>query len=656
MPHPLQSREPTTKRTVGSEAGSDHWNSGQAGPKSVLQPGQNLSRSRSPGSFPRTNASNWQKHVGQVTLSVAGISKTGPSASNATCVCIAVSLKRHQSRSRALTLKEEEKFRPNVLISSEGLTLCGPDVIEHPMLQELKSLLRSANYDAALALVANSDRNAALRATHADLPRLQLACMISDVLDYGGMYKESYESILEYGKEAEGRFANVKSDGLGTDHGYEKQSCWALLMLGMCYYRGLRDNAPDYPAAKKLFQLAINVLQSIADAGRVECFGSLARAWYCVGLVERQDHEYSAAKSAFRRSIEFAGRALDKTRKGPPLSSDFNIARCSGLGIGWVAYVGARLNEAAVSLCLARRLIVSSHAKFISAYIDVVHASVMVSEATGADKLREAAQLLEKALLIFLPDKGPRHRSYALRAQNELARAHLYLAKHVPVSKRGPWLEKAQRDVDQVKAQAKSDNRELRVYWAARITEARILRERRKYEKAHTITKEVRDNAKERFTRIDACIAFGEAVMGLTPPKIPEAISAFEEALRKGGNSRKISAVCHLHLCQAYLVDNKFSQAQDQFRLWKEAEPGIENAFIADFAKKLQERLHRAFPVFRLSDEDILARRSADVHLNNLRKWLAETASGLRPDDLKRAAGLLGKTVDTLNNWLKLKV
>ena len=519
----------------------------------------------------------------------------------------------------------------------------------------LKELLKSANYDAALELVLSWDVNAVLKGARPGLPQLQLACMISDVLDYGGQYPKAAATIREYGQDAKDRLTAVRSSAdLGVEADYDKQSCWALMMWGMCYYRGLSGQTPDYQTAKKLFVLAKEVLQHIAAAGRRKCFGSLARAWYCIGLVERQDREYRAARGAFRRSIESAGRALDeRPPQGLPLSFDFNLARCNGLGIGWIAYNGAHLNEAASALDVARRLMVSIHARFISAYIDVVHASVMVSEARDPGKILEAIRLLKEALNVFSPQKGFKHLSYALRAENELAHAYLRLAILGPNCEQGRCLKVAESYVDAVKAHTGPDNREVRTYWMARITEARILRMRGDYEGARKITEAAQKNSKDKFTLIDASIGLGEAWMGMNPPSVREAIKAFEKALSEGGNSRKISAVCHLHLCLAHLEENQLSQAMEHYKLWEMMEPSVENAFIADLAETVRERIRSTFPPFHRSKEDLLSHGSSKVHLDALRRWMAETALAARGNDPTRAAAHLDITRDSLQTWLR---
>jgi tetratricopeptide (TPR) repeat protein len=527
--------------------------------------------------------------------------------------------------------------------------------------EELKELLGAADYDTALRQVGSWDLRSSLDNTHGLTARLQFRCMVADVWDYGGEYPNAALVIREEGRAAQARLSDIKSPAeIGDDHAFVKQSCWALMMWGMCFYRGLDNNPPDYENAKRLFLIAKNVLEQLRATGRLSCFGSLARVWYCLGLVERQDHDYRAAREAFRHSIEVAGRGIEQNRsEAVPPAFDYHIGRCYGLGLGWISYNAARLNDGASALVIARRLMMWKRAKFISAYVDVVHAAIMLSESMDAAVIADAINLLEQSLTALLADNGPRHQSYAVRAWNELAGAHLRLAMVGPKAEQEERLRRAETYLRLVKESTAKVPREVRSYWMARITEARILRARgspRDYAGAFEITKEAREkNAGSKFTLIEACIGQGEAALGLGPPNYTVAIEAFEQALRIGGGSRKIAAVCHLHLCRAFLEDNQPSKAREQFALWEPLEPSVENAFIAYLGARMRERLNRTFPPFGISKADLLRRRDADAHLNALRKWLAETAVAHFDGDLGRAAQLLGKGPDALKLWLKWK-
>jgi len=99
-------------------------------------------------------------------------------------------------------------------------------------------------------------------------------------------------------------------------------------------------------------------------------------------------------------------------------------------------------------------------AKFISAYIEVVHASTMLSESMDVGRVNDAIQLLEKSLAVFAPQNGFQHQAYAMRARNELALAHLRLATLAlpdEEDRRKRHLHKAEVYLDSIKGVARPD-------------------------------------------------------------------------------------------------------------------------------------------------------------------------------------------------------
>jgi tetratricopeptide (TPR) repeat protein len=530
-----------------------------------------------------------------------------------------------------------------------------------PSFDTLKQLLKEADYDAALELINSWDLRVNLQAPPDPLRRLGITCMAADVLDYGGQYAQAAHIMHDLGREAEASLAAVKSGNyLGDDHSYLKQQCWAVIMRGMCIYRGAIETSqkdkPDYENAKRLFQLARDVLELIHNDGQVTCFGSMARAWYCIGLVERQKQENRVARRAFTSSVEYAAKGIERRLGNRVASFEYNMARCYGLGIGWIAYNGARLAEATAALIMARHQMRGIRAKFISAYINVVHASIMLSESLDVGRVNKAIELLENSLAVFAPQNGFQHPAYAMRAQNELALAYLRLATLAPPDDevgRKRHLHKAEVHLDSIKDAAKrSPMLEVRTYWQALVTEARICRVRGDYEGALRLTKKVKEKGGQmRFTLIDACIGIGEAALGLKTYRA--AIDAFQEALVAGRTSRKIVAVCHLHLCRTYLADDQPARALEHFKLWEVLEPGVENAFIADLGLRVRTSMAYILRDFVLSKDDIKL-RSSRGHLNKLRKWLADTTFVLADDEVEPAANGLGIGAEAFRGWQRL--
>jgi len=522
-----------------------------------------------------------------------------------------------------------------------------PEPQVFPPYARLNEFLKEANYDAALALVDSWDLRAIVKAPSDPLHRLRFVCMISDVLDYGGRYSEAERNIHEVGTNAEQRLFAIRSGNDIIDPPYQKQECWALMMWGMSFYRSF-----DYKRAGKLFYRAKDVVQMIHSSRVISCIGTLARAWYCIGLVEREKHEYRAARTAFRHSIEFAGKGIEHRKdEKATVSFDFHMARCNGLGVGWIAYNEAQLTEATGALVVARSRMMSKRAKFISAYIDLVQASIIMSESTSLDRIDEAIGLLNSAHDRFAPAHGIQHTPYTLRAENEVALAFLRRARRAPSDEREDNLREAERYLERVKTVARPLKTETKAHCTALITEARICRERGNYPKSLTVAEHAKAlGGHMRFTLIDASIAIGEAAFYLG--SYPAAIDAFEQALDEGKASRKVAAVCYLHLCRAYLANNQPSNAMENFKLWEVTESSLENAFITDLAATVRKSLSHTFQDFVRTKNDLKPGCRRTIFAD-LRMWLAETALALENDDPDRAAKRLGMTVANLRLWLK---
>jgi tetratricopeptide (TPR) repeat protein len=441
----------------------------------------------------------------------------------------------------------------------------------------------------------------------------------------------------------------------------------------MCFYRVF-----EYDKADNLFALARDVLTNINES-QLKCIGSLARAWYCIGLAKRERHEYRAARAAFRKSVELAGAGIEQRRGHKSIVSfEYNMARCYGLGIGFIAYNESLPNDAMSALTVARHLMAGKQARFIDAYIRIVHASTMMSESAELKPIDDAIKIIETAAAIFsqerpldppalpgriTPAKG--HEFYWLRAKNELALAYLRRARSEQTTTRTSDLNAARDHVADVKKAALKarDTYSARAYWTAVIAEARIICEGAKrkhgaekrgdYQAALRLTEQARSEAgKLPSIVIDACIGIGEAAVGCG--QYQEAIAAFNEALDLGRASPKIGAVCRLHLCRAYLDNDKPEEAREQFRLFREASPGLENAFIAGFATEMRDRLSRKFENFELRREHVAGHLHHSTYLNWLRRWLADTAYALGGDDPERGRARLKLSRKRFEAWRKL--
>ena len=509
----------------------------------------------------------------------------------------------------------------------------------------LRRMLGEANYDDALSLVRGVNPHALVHADPTD--RLRQACMSSDVLDYGGFYDDASRWIEDAGKTAEQRLSTVADVTDIPDTAHTKQECWALMVWGMSVYRHADHG---YLEAIKRFQLAERILRMLNQSG-IHCIGSLARARYCIGLVHRQRKDYRLARAAFGSSIELGGIGVQmrKERNQPTLSFDYNMARCYGLGIGWIAYDEALLPQAKSALVIAGRLLMDKKVKFIRAYLDVIHAAATMSGSMKLETVDEGITKLQKAYDVLAPSEGVGHAPYALRAANEMAQAYIRRARTVPDCEKDRNLCTAEAFLKKVTA-SKTKHGEKRTQVAALIITSRILRERQQHSAALEVAYKARNVAgRLRFSQIDSCITVGEAAYELG--EYDEAIEAFKEALHLGRGSRKIEAVCHLHLSRAYLGNTEPAQSADHFKQWEALEPDIDNAFLVDLGNRVRSQLTPVFGDFRVPST--IGDLNSKQHVEHLHYWLAVTALQRTKDDRRRAADLLDIGVAALGLWLK---
>lgn len=507
---------------------------------------------------------------------------------------------------------------------------------------QLQALLEAANLDDALVLVKRWDIPAILR-THRDpLEQLRLRCMIADVYDYAGLYDEARNAIEEAGKRARDRLEAFLKETRNFDPpegAYRKQECWALMHWGMCSYR-----EHNYDEAGRLFKIAKECLTILQQRG-VPCTGSLSRAWYSIGLVYRQTYMPSEAMEAFTQSIELAERGIaERQRTGKPIESfEYSIGKCFGLGRGWVSYNEAFLVQARGDLVQARRLLAQKKARFITAYVDIVRACVLMSAySDDLKRLEEAIEVLRNSYAVLEGNHIP----YALRAANELAHAHLSRARLT--QNKEDDLGKAQQFLEIVKSSDYTQKKDKRTYCNAFITESRIHRERG--DKAASL--KAAENAKSvggdiKFTRIDCQITMGEAKFW--SGDYAGATNEFLRGLDWGRNSQKILAVCHLHLARAYYMNKEYSKALEHFRTWENSHLGLENAFIRKLQLSVRTLLEQVFKDFTISFGQL--RLPGRTYLDGLRRWLADTAAAQTNGDLKAAAALLGIAYNAYVNW-----
>jgi tetratricopeptide (TPR) repeat protein len=530
------------------------------------------------------------------------------------------------------------------------------------MFYMLQHLLAQAAYDDALDLVGENPRQVIQGDS---LERLHRACMVSDVLDYGGRYAGANDIIHAAGEAAWKRLSTLSKEDLSfldiAEATFLKQQCWALLMWGMCAYR-----REDYTESLARFYLANKVLRLLRDCVfkdahdpskevRISVTGSRSRAYYCIGLVHRQNKTYAAARAAFGKSVDLAGIGIaQRSVAGKPITAyDYHMARCYGLGIGFIAYDDAFLDEARSALVIARRLLIDKKVRFIRAYVEVIHACMQMSlDAGDVRYIDRAIDLLKKAYSVLTEPQHSGHASYAIRASTELAQAYLRRGRLVSGEEKISAFNTAEGYLARVTTEAVKTS-DPRTYCAGLIIRSRVARARGNPSEALDFAKDAKAAAEGvsscvlTFSQIDAAITLGESYY--ETGDYSAAARELLHGLDLGGSSRKVAAVCHLHLARTYKACDCPSKALEHFQAYESLEPGLQNWFVASLAKRVREEIGTLVSSFRISPDVVDLR--ANVHLRNLRRWLAVTALKRTEDDAVRAGTLLEKDAKTVKDW-----
>jgi tetratricopeptide (TPR) repeat protein len=527
---------------------------------------------------------------------------------------------------------------------------------------KLESLVKQANFDGALRLLDDQpDLESSISQYSGRSVALSLACMASDVLDYGGQYPTARSIIAEPGKLAETRLESFLKEpfSIGDDEAPRyKQESWALMHWGMAEYRRF-----EFDLALHRFEISRNLLDELRRQGHVYN-GSLSRAWYYIGLCHRELFQNSKAKHAFSRSVQYGWYGMEARHKiGKPLDPyDYNIGKCFALGSGWIKYNEASLAEAYADLAAARRLLLNKNVRFIKDYVTIIHACVSMSaNSHSAQHLDESIKTLEKcqaSLLLKGVEKGKGHIGYAMRAANELALAYYRraLLEKTEADQNALFI-KAEPLLQEVKAWAREVGGK-RILCKALITQSRIARARVGQEAAalDCAAEAVRAGAGLRSSEIDSQIALGESYF-LTK-SYSEAIKAFTKALNSSDGHPKVSAACRLHLAESYLADGNSFAAREQFQLWKHTGQGVENGFVRGMSERLQKAVDSSKTPFSLSREAVKLEDHKEA-VNQMRGWLTEVAlerSGGNYTDACKRLKIAYTTFVKWRNDAKLKI
>jgi hypothetical protein len=522
-------------------------------------------------------------------------------------------------------------------------------------LSDLEKKLLSADFEGALVIVQDEVhvhlREDAVRMTP-ELESLRMRAMAAEVLDYFGRYVEARAVIEKDGQRCQRvledlRDCRVRGPQTDAQRKMLKQRCWVVIHWGYIFYR-----AGELAGARDRFLLCRTIAESHLTTAGYPASGTLARIYYCLGLVAREQYDYRSAKEHFTQSMAHAWQALagvasGRRRPQRSLSSqaaltDFNIAKCLALGLAWVHYTEGELQLAIPLLLAARTLLSKSREEIIKGYVNVVYACVLRSaRGDDPDLLEEAITLLREARSVFVTKK---HDYYRVRAAYHLALAYLQKARNGGPA-REQALEEAMSFVSEIKGYGHRADDRLFLCNAA-VIESRIDRHRGNFLRALDRAREAFELGREHpFGLVDAYIARGEARFATGDSAGAE--DDFEAALQAGGDNPKVRAVCLLQLARAYTQGKDVKRAAQYFEGWKTVRGRVENVFMRHLEPIVERAMHDL-------TEDFIVRWSSPQldqrKLSELRSFLVKWAKARSSSD-EAAARLVGVSKQTYYNW-----
>lgn len=409
-------------------------------------------------------------------------------------------------------------------------------IINKDWIDRLADHIDNADLDQAVVYIADvraQNLTQALDRNLDPLQKLRVRCLLCEVYDYAGRRQEAQACIAQEGEyayddmkaAAQSESATVWKDPKALE--YLKQQCWACLHLGMvAHYR-----QHEYDRAFRFFDLARDILFRINNNEiPIPSRGSLARAYYCLGLAERERHNLYDARRYFSESVDYAwARIVEKQYSGKGIAFlKYSIGRALGLGMAWIAYARASMSEANAHVVAARVLLHETQGvKHLRHYVDIVHACTERSRAHSVEEANKAINDMKIAYEALGGDpilQGAAvegHFVYAQRAAAELGTAYLYAARLSPTETED---EKSAKEshlneslkyvmlVEESLQRIDPERKDTRTRCNAFITRSRILRERGDYRGALTAAERAvgigEDNP---FSRIDCWITLGES-------------------------------------------------------------------------------------------------------------------------------------------------
>jgi tetratricopeptide (TPR) repeat protein len=525
------------------------------------------------------------------------------------------------------------------------------------LLEELRQALWSTDLDGGVASLNKSAWRSLI--DKLDDPSVETQWIAAELFDYAGQYPQAKEILSKSGPRSELALAEAlrtrdprrSVERINGRDSY-KLACLVAVQWGFTFYR-----RNDFSEAKKTWDLCRNFVKGCLKSEDYPCHGTLSRLFYAIGLIHRQRYEYGEARKSFRESIDHAyldakgHNAADQGHRNELL--EYRIAKCLGLGLGWVCYTEGLLDLAATLTNQSKVLLANKNVKMIRAYVDIVQAEVQISEyGDQRSHLDEAIDTLQRAY-----DTLTSHPAYRARTAHELALAYIRLSTLCVDAEKAQHFENARKLIAEVKEYAKGDqDRKEDMRWSSNslVAEARLYRALGNYQDAKQTAEAALNRSKgDRFPHIDVLIELGQALMGCAQEREADeqrredyrsAVHYFEEALTDAYENPKIQAVCHLHVARCYLRLRDGYMALEHVDKWRALKTRITNAFVHRLAKEVD----REVAEFKLPFAINWPRNASEMpdvgdEETRLRGWITEVAMNLAGGTTDDAIKLIRK-------------
>lgn len=491
---------------------------------------------------------------------------------------------------------------------------------------------------------------------------LSACCWAAEALEYFGKISEARDVIEEDGRKLYGSLLDLPRpdpNALPDLRPWIRQRVWLILhYCYCCFYQ-----THQYHKALSIITSCEELIRTkLEDERDFPCYYTWARLWSWRGAIFRQLGQLDEAQRCYAMAVEFCYKRLNQEKEtsdpDPQRIADeetranYEVAKTLALGLGWIQLIRGQLQEARMNVTAALVMLSPIQDVLRRAYAQLLLASIdRASAGFEADKLDRAIAIAKQPLQVF-DEYG--HRRYKSRADYELSLAYHYRGK--AEEHRGNSGIAAQNYAT-AEAHIKNvldfsrDVNDSRWECIALTVLCRIARFRGMIDEARTFA----DTAHGLSSKapLDVQIALDVNIecgaCALAADHVHEGMGYFEDALRLAQNNQKSSAVCHLHLVDAYLRQNDARKALEHFRSWEALKEKLQNGIVRDMGREITARFTEATRGWCvISAEETL---NYDEHERRLREFLVRQAA-TRYKNVDAVARSLGIKRATYYNWL----